>query len=226
MVIKSRSRGRGPKKVSPIEINVFNQERLKEKTLEESMVEILVDELHMYGKIESKHPSIKGHNVSDFFQDMERSYRRDHGHQDKVTQDEPKVLFVTFDNGVLVNLHETLTYKSKIWRVKSVKTKTQSLFLLANQFFEAKVDGCVLFSEASVNEVTFIAFEVAIKSSESNLDTDNLANLAYKNAETIKLRSKFDTRKTTGILIQKTDTKHQGKETDIQHQGKETDIQH
>ena len=51
MVIKSRSRGRGPKKVSPIEINVFNQESLKEKTLEESMVEILVDELHMYGKV-------------------------------------------------------------------------------------------------------------------------------------------------------------------------------
>merc|ERR1712155_397367 len=81
------------------------------------MVEILVDELHMHGKIEFKHPSIEGHNVSD------------------------------------------------------------------------------LFEEASVNEVTFIAFEVVDKSSESNTDTDNLA---YKNAETIKLRSKFDTRKREG----------------------------
>ena len=69
------------------------------------------------------------------------------------------------------------------------------MFALENQFFEAKVEGCVLFGEATVNEVTFLAFEVVTKTSVSNTDTDNHA---YKNAETMKLRGMFDTRKRVG----------------------------
>ena len=209
MVVKSRSMGRGPKKITPIEINAFDQEILENMDLVQSILRILEDELHLCRKIlnhsecsdcvpeqegeEShsflhlKHPSIEGHDWKDIMwllQEIESDYSRDHEQHAKLKQDEAEVMFVTFDYGVSVNLHENLTYKSKTWRVKSVKSKTQSLFALVNQFFEAKVEGCVLFDEATVNEVTFLAFEVVTKTSVSNTDTDNHA---YKNAETKKL---------------------------------------
>ena len=173
---------------------------------------MLDDELHLRGKIFNhsecskcfpdltgeefcffynlQHPSIEGHDVLYLFQEVEKDYQKDHAHHDKLQQDGAQVMFATFDFGVSVNLHEKLTYRSKIWKVKSVKTKTQCFFLQNNQFYESKEDGCVLFGDPSVNEAMFVAFEIVNEDLEA--DTEELT---YKNDETRKLRGMFDTRK-------------------------------
>ena len=102
-------------------------------------------------------------------------------------------MFATFDFKVSVNLHEKLTYRSKIWKVKSVKTKTQCIFLQNNQFYESKEDGCVILGNISVNDAVFVAFEIVNEGLEA--DTEELT---YKNDETRKLRGMFDTRKREG----------------------------
>ena len=137
--------------------------------------------------------SIEGKDVFDLLREEENKYRRDHEDHDRLKQDEAEVMFATFDYGVSVNLHKNLTYKSKLWRVKSVKTKSHCLFLHGNQFYESKGDGCVLFGDPKVNEASFIAFEVENK----HVEADSY-NLTYKNNETVKLHSMFDRRKREG----------------------------
>ena len=210
LVIKSRN-NKGHKKVAPIELNAFNQEVLKNMDLEQSISVMLDDELHLRGKIFNhsecsecfpeatgeefcfyyhlQHPSIEGHDVLYLFQEVEKDYQRDHAHHDKLKQDGAQVMFARFDYGVSVNFNENLTYRSKVWKVKSVKTKTKCFFLQNNQFYELKEDGCVLFGDPNVNEVIFVAFEKVNEGSEA--DTEDLT---YKNNETKKLHGMFDTR--------------------------------
>ena len=211
LVIKSRN-NKGPKKVAPIELNAFNQEVLKSLDLEQSISVMLDDELHLRQKIFNhsecsecfpdltgeefcfyyhlQHPSIEGHDVLYLFQEVEKDYQRDHAHHDKLQQDGAHVMFATFDFGVSVNLHEKLTYRSKMWKVKSVQTKNQCFFLQNNQFYESKEDGCVLFGDPSVNEVIFVAFEIVSEGLEADVE-----DLTYKNNESKKLHGMFDTRK-------------------------------
>ena len=214
LVIKSRS-NKGPKKVAPIELNAFNQEALKNMDLEQSISVMLDDELHLRGKIFNhlecsecfpeltgedfrffynlKHPSIEGHDVLYLLQEVEKDYQRDHAHHDKLQQDGAQVMFVTFDFGVSVHLHENLTYRSKIWKLKSVQTKTQCFFLQNNQFYESKEDGSVLIGDTSVKDAVFVAYEIVSKGLEADTEA-----LVYKNNETKKLHGMFDTRKREG----------------------------
>ena len=105
MVVKSRSMGRGPKKITPIEINVFDQEMLEDMDIGKSILIILDDELHLRGKIFNercsecspedslvflhlKHPSIKGKDVSYLLQEEENKFQKNHKDHDKFKQEE------------------------------------------------------------------------------------------------------------------------------------------
>merc|ERR1712026_126488 len=112
--------GRGPKKITPIEINVFDQKIFENMDIGKSILIILDDELHLRGKIFNErcsecspenslfslhlnHPSIKGKDVSYLLQEEENKFQRNHKNHEKLKQEEAEVIFATFDFGVSVS---------------------------------------------------------------------------------------------------------------------------
>ena len=172
---------KGREKIIPQEflaLNIVQYEEMSLKSCIEHVIDILKKKTDMYSiKINSIHgctlcppeislfldfssPIVRGMDISYILKAHEQSHCKDHNNSQKYFNQAAEVFFFVCDEGVSVNIQDTLQYQSKQWKVKSVVGKSKSICYVQDNYYVIEDKSLALVDEeVLVVNATFVAFE-------------------------------------------------------------------
>ena len=104
------------------------------------------------------------------------------------------ILIVACEHGTSVDLNSSLVFDSSPWKIKSVISKTKSLFYCNNNYYTVGKDENTLIHEFVIEEAVLIALESVEESVELDM------SLSYTGNDLQKLKSTFDKRKGSYLI--------------------------
>ena len=138
------------------------------------------------------HPEFRYKDVYNILDKWEQKLSKNHGQHFNVSKanEKAKVLFVASDVGVKIDPIKLLSFADRKWKCKCIIGISNSLFYCNQNYYSVEEDGITIFSNKTIHDATFIAFELLQENEIVLYD-----NLAYIGDENQKIKAIFDKRK-------------------------------